>query len=180
MLLNSCTVFFCLISLKFSSTPSATWQSQFKDSNIKISAHYIDITSKNAMRNQSTSIFYLPCTSTSWLIISDHLLNYFMRFFTMDVKKEASSIDIHCEVHVGQRNRRSPQAQAHTHITTNMAERISFTSISEFFLRYRSVSEHREELHIKCTIFWDKTSCGPLKSTDVSEEYITSIFSVEE
>jgi hypothetical protein len=33
---------------------------------------------------------------------------------------------------------------------------------------------------IKSTIFWDITQCSPLKSTDVSEEHIASIFRVEE
>jgi hypothetical protein len=33
---------------------------------------------------------------------------------------------------------------------------------------------------MKSTIFWDITQCSPLKSTDVSEEHIASIFSVKE
>jgi hypothetical protein len=33
---------------------------------------------------------------------------------------------------------------------------------------------------IKGSIFWDITPCSPLKSTDVSEEHVTSIFRVEE
>jgi hypothetical protein len=33
---------------------------------------------------------------------------------------------------------------------------------------------------LKSTIFWDIMSCGPLKSSDISEEDIASIFSVEE
>jgi hypothetical protein len=32
----------------------------------------------------------------------------------------------------------------------------------------------------KTCIFWDITSCSPLKSVDASEEYIISIFRVEE
>jgi hypothetical protein len=33
---------------------------------------------------------------------------------------------------------------------------------------------------MKSTIFWDIMPCSPLKSTDVSEEHIASIFRVEE
>jgi hypothetical protein len=33
---------------------------------------------------------------------------------------------------------------------------------------------------MKTYIFWDITACSPLKSTDVSEEYVASIFKVEE
>jgi hypothetical protein len=101
-----------------------------------ISAHYTDIASENAMGSQFTSIWHLPCTSTFRLVIPDHLLNSVLQFFTNAGKKKTSVICVHCEVHVGQRNRCSPHAQTYAHITINMAERISFTLISVFFRKH--------------------------------------------
>jgi hypothetical protein len=40
--------------------------------------------------------------------------------------------------------------------------------------------EKQTVAHLKSSMFWDITPCSPLKSTDVSEEHIASIFRVKE